>query len=249
MNYTDKLSHTTPEGIIFYEFLSAIEEAIDMEKVSKRLSFTLQKAKREALTSLNHEIRTPMNAIVGMTRLLEETNLNSEQKQYLVALQNSSSRLMQVVDEILELSNLISNSNTTNYHTMNPAIAPTTLNGIKILVAEDDEINQLLIRTILTKWEATVYITSTGLEAVKKLQSEDYDLVLMDMQMPEMDGIEATKVIRKKLKSKVPIMAFTANVLEGEREKCMKAGMNDFMAKPFEPKDLFRKIKELTVKA
>ena len=114
--------------------------------------------------------------------------------------------------------------------------------GKKILVVEDNELNQFLIKSLLLKQKAHVHIANDGLEAVERLKKECFDLVLMDIQMPNMDGYEATKQIRAGIEPdiiKLPIVAMTAHALVGEKEKCLTAGMNDYITKPI-------KIIELT---
>ncbi|HVB02861.1 MAG TPA: PAS domain S-box protein [Chitinophagaceae bacterium] len=113
----------------------------------------------------------------------------------------------------------------------------------KILVAEDNAINQKVVYYTLMRVGAHVDIAGNGKEAVTRLEEGlVYDLILMDIQMPEMDGYQTTRHIRNKLKMNIPIIAMTATVLQGEKEKCLEAGMNDYISKPFAPADLFKKI-------
>ncbi len=116
------------------------------------------------------------------------------------------------------------------------------LKGKKILYAEDNSFNQFIGQSIMQKWNLTIDIAENGKEAIELLKATDYDLVLMDLQMPVMGGIEATKIIRKSVNRKIPIIALTANVVKGTIEKCKDAGMNDYVAKPFEQEVLFKKI-------
>jgi len=115
----------------------------------------------------------------------------------------------------------------------------------KILVAEDVELNQYLARHILESWEFEVVIVNNGLEALHALDHASFDCILMDVQMPEMDGIEATQHIRRlpdPVKANIPIIALTANALKGDSEKYLAAGMNDYLAKPFDEERLFQVI-------
>jgi len=115
----------------------------------------------------------------------------------------------------------------------------------KVLVAEDVELNQFLARHILESWDFEVVIAGNGLEAIQQLGKEEFDCILMDVQMPEMDGIEATHRIRSlpdPVKANIPIIALTANALKGDSEKYLAAGMTDYLAKPFDEERLFRVI-------
>jgi CheY-like chemotaxis protein/HPt (histidine-containing phosphotransfer) domain-containing protein len=118
------------------------------------------------------------------------------------------------------------------------------IRGAHVLLAEDNPINQQVAEELLTQTGLKVTIANNGREAVEMLDNEDvYDAVLMDVQMPEMDGYEATGAIRQRPEFKdLPIIAMTANVMAGDREKCLEAGMNDHVAKPIEPDKLFKTL-------
>lgn len=103
-----------------------------------------------------------------------------------------------------------------------------------ILVAEDNSINQTLMRHLLKGWGFSFDIVANGNEALNQLSEKKYDLVLMDIQMPEMDGYTATRHIRSELKMDIPIIAMTAHALRGEKEKCLASGMNDYISKPID---------------
>ena len=107
---------------------------------------------------------------------------------------------------------------------------------------EDFPVNQLLVRRIIESWGLEVAIANNGREAVQMVQEQDFDLILMDIQMPEMDGMEATRCIRKLPhgdKAAIPIVALTANFFKDDREKYKAAGMNDLLPKPFSESTLF----------
>lgn len=103
----------------------------------------------------------------------------------------------------------------------------------KVLLVEDNELNRLLAYTILTQYGAIVTSADNGLTAIEMIQRDEFDIVLMDVQMPVMDGVRATQIIREKHNKTIPIIALTANALKGKREEYISAGMNDYIAKPY----------------
>ncbi len=112
------------------------------------------------------------------------------------------------------------------------------LKGKKILLVEDNEMNRLVAITVLKNYGAIINEVVNGEEAINELKNSRYDLVLMDVQMPVMNGLEATETIRKEVNKDIPVIALTANAIKGESERCIQAGMNDFVSKPFEEDDL-----------
>ncbi len=121
-----------------------------------------------------------------------------------------------------------------------------SLANIKVLLAEDNLINQDVAMTILQKSGIHAWSVVNGLEAVSLLATTHFDLVLMDMQMPELDGLQATRYIRNEaspvLNHKIPIIAMTANAMRKDQEACIEAGMNDYISKPFNPTQLIQII-------
>lgn len=107
------------------------------------------------------------------------------------------------------------------------------LTGKKVLLVEDNEMNTLVAKMLLQQYGIEVTEAGNGIEAVEAVKNNNFDLILMDIQMPQMDGLEATRIIRQELKSTTPIVALTAHALKGEAEKCLNAGMNDFLSKPY----------------
>lgn len=116
------------------------------------------------------------------------------------------------------------------------------LKNINVLVAEDIPLNQLLMKTILDDFGFECNIASNGKIAIEKLETEHFDVVLMDLQMPEMNGFEATEYIRTILKLDIPIIALTADVTTVDLAKCTAVGMNDYIAKPVDERVLYSKI-------
>ncbi|WP_127578994.1 ATP-binding protein [Paenibacillus koleovorans] len=125
------------------------------------------------------------------------------------------------------------------------ARAHASLNGASILLVEDNAINQLVAMTILERMEARVDVAENGQEAVSRVADRTYDAILMDLQMPVMDGYEATERMRRMAHlNQTPIIAITAEVMNGIQEQVFSIGMNGYVTKPFEPGELFRVLQE-----
>jgi len=120
--------------------------------------------------------------------------------------------------------------------------------NIKVLVVEDIALNQLLMKTLLDDFGFERDLAANGKIAIEKLEANSYDIILMDLQMPEMNGFEATEYIRNKMNSKIPIIALTADVTTVDLAKCKAVGMNDYIAKPVNEKLLYNKILSLVKK-
>ncbi|RYZ56171.1 MAG: response regulator, partial [Sphingobacteriales bacterium] len=119
------------------------------------------------------------------------------------------------------------------------------IDGLRVLVADDNFMNQKVVQYVLDKWRADIVFANNGQEAVEAAEKGNFDIILMDMQMPVMDGFEAMDIIRNTLKLKTPIIAMTANALKGEAEKCINAGANAYISKPFDQQDLLSQISSL----
>lgn len=119
------------------------------------------------------------------------------------------------------------------------------LQGVRVLVVEDNNINQKVMERFLDKWSVDIDMASNGVEALEKIKKQNFHLVLMDLQMPEMDGYEASRAIRALgdvRKRNIPIIALTAAALKEVKENVFASGMNDFITKPFNPEELHRKL-------
>ena len=115
-----------------------------------------------------------------------------------------------------------------------------------MLLVEDNPVNKKLATLMLTKGGYLVEIADNGREAVEKFTNspDDFDLILMDIQMPEMDGMTATQAIRSKGFDTIPIIAMTAHAMKGDREKCIEAGMDDYVTKPIRRETVFQMIEK-----
>ena len=138
-------------------------------------------------------------------------------------------------------------SRSSSTDTAAPAIS---LANARILLAEDNNVNQLVATEILRRAGYSCDIANNGREAVAAVLARRYDLVLMDCQMPELDGFDATREIRQaqregRLSTPIAILAMTANALQGDRERCLAAGMDDYLSKPVEPRALINKVRAM----
>jgi CheY-like chemotaxis protein len=115
---------------------------------------------------------------------------------------------------------------------------------LKILLAEDNEINQRLTLKILEKLGYQAELAHHGKEVLEMVAHKDYDVILMDVQMPEMDGLEATRMVRLCLQKQPVIIAMTANAMDGDRDDCIQAGMDDYISKPVELDELIRQLEK-----
>lgn len=136
--------------------------------------------------------------------------------------------------------------------TLKPKNVRDKSTNLRVLLVEDNDINRLYAKSILETWKCHTDIAENGLVAIEKLKTSLYDVILMDVQMPVMDGYEATKAIRSMASpaNAIPVVALTANATKKDVEKCLEAGMNDYVAKPFTPDDLYQKLfKKLKITA
>jgi CheY-like chemotaxis protein len=128
----------------------------------------------------------------------------------------------------------------------------TPISPISILVAEDNDVSRLLINKLLLKQGHTVTAARTGLEALTLSEQGTFDLILMDIQMPEIDGLQVAAEIRERESATgehIPIVALTAHALKGDRERCLQAGMDDYLSKPIEPRELTAAIRRASILA
>ncbi len=121
------------------------------------------------------------------------------------------------------------------------------LTNLKILLVEDNQLNVKLILSLFSEYKLNLQVAENGSVGIEKLKEHDFDIILMDMEMPVMNGYEAATIIRNDLKYKIPIIAMTAHAMAGEKERCLSLGMNDYISKPINANLLFEKIYDLTL--
>jgi PAS domain S-box-containing protein len=178
------------------------------------------------------------------SRLFGGTGLGLAIVKQLVEAQNGKIKVQSYINKGSIFSFLLDFQKTNAEAVLEPEILEqnTNVKNTKILVAEDMELNQLLMKTLLDDFGFECEIASNGKIAIEKLKEKKYDIVLMDLQMPEMNGFEATQHIRKNMKLDIPIIALTADVTTIDVEKCKEVGMNDYISKPVDERLLYSKL-------
>ncbi len=206
-----------------------------------RLADDALRTKSLFLTNMSHEIRTPMNGIVGMASLLQKTTLSKEQHSYLETIRHCSDMLLTVINTILETPEkpVPMRLPDTAIKTI-PLLADKY--ALRILVAEDNPINQQLAMIILNKMGYKPEVAENGKEVLQQMTRHQFDIILMDIQMPEMDGLEATQHIRNSKGHQPVIIAITANATRYDRDECLAKGMNDYLSKPVDLEELSQTI-------
>ena len=195
-----------------------------------------------------HKIKTIFEnfqqATSGTSRLYGGTGLGLAIVKQLVEGQNGDINVTSEVNEGSTFSFTLNFKKTKAEAELEQVIVEldTEIKNIKILVVEDIALNQLLMKTLLDDFGFGCDIAANGKIAIEKLQNQTYDFILMDLQMPEMNGFDATEYIRKELNSKIPIIALTADVTTVDLAKCKAVGMNDYIAKPVDERLLYSKL-------
>jgi PAS domain S-box-containing protein len=265
-NYTPDGTLLTIEGFIqnISEQRTALYERQLAEFAlaeAKSAAETATKVQSKFMADMSYKIRTAMNGVLGMAQLLTTTNLTREQQNFIQTILDSSEEILTITKNILycsevesEISNLESrvvvledilrsictqSKNTELPHIeIDPQMAEKF--PLRILLAENNLVNQKVIYQILQKFGYQVDIVSNGIEAVKAVQNQAYDLVLMNIEMPEMNGLTATRKIRQKLTIQPQIVAMIANVLGEDYYTCLDSGMDDYITKPIKINEMIR---------
>lgn len=198
----------------------------------------------EQLRRLSHDLRTPMTNVLGSTELLLESDLDTSQRLAAENVHRSGRELLDVVDKLLAAHQISKSAPPSSGEFKAAPRVSAVLSGRRVLLAEDNAFNRALIEHVLEPMGCAVDKACSGTEAVRAFRPGRYDLVLMDCQMPEMDGLAATRQIRRieAGQSRVPVIAVTAGTVSGARRACLDAGMDDFLVKPFSLGRLRKKV-------
>ncbi|MEZ4525979.1 MAG: response regulator [Desulfobacterales bacterium] len=223
---------------------------VQPEELLARVSIHIQL--RRQTEAMGTAFRAPLNAIANAAKLLNETQPGPQQREYAADIAANSHILLDLFSKIPDFSKPVPGKarhppSCSAPQTSAPDDADASLSNIRILLAEDHLISQKVIQSILKKHGLHADIANNGREAVALLEKQDYDLVLMDMQMPVMDGEEAAEIIRSPdspvRNPHIPIIALTAHTSKEDRETCLKKGMNAYLAKPVRGDKLINAIR------
>lgn len=232
----DVLSVLINQSIIIRQTEITIQNMITENITSNELNF---------LTEISYQIRTPLNSIIGFSSALMDMEKTEKGMIFLQAIKSSGEKIVQILDEKLGEQ---MDANTFVQETISTPLKKIHFNEIvkmKILLVEDDVLNIKLIEHLFSEYGMNADIALNGKLAIELLEEQEYDLILMDIEMPDMNGHETTRYIREVLESNVPIIALTAHALPGEREKCLKMGMNEYISKPIDASKLFESIYDM----
>jgi len=202
------------------------------------LSTAAQREQAE-LRNLYHKIRTPLNGIFGMAGILLDSPLRPDQAEMVAMIQSSAEELLTILGD---------GKSKAAPPPPEPPAKQTPAVVLHLLLAEDDPANQMVDLTLLTRLGHIVEAVSDGTEALERLADGDYDAVILDCQMPLMDGFEATRQIRAGkvagLNPRIPVIALTAYTGRIERDRCLAAGMNECLSKPLNPAQMLAALRK-----
>jgi CheY-like chemotaxis protein len=191
-------------------------------------------SRRLFLTRLSHEIRTPMTGMLGMIDFALDSDLKPDQQNQLLIARKAGKALVKVINDLLESGRPLPNAGPEGGL---PQPTGSARAALTVLIAEDDPIIMGLMSMLTARAGHRVLTAQDGIEALRIWESERPDLVLMDVQMPELDGLDATREIRsreKELGGQVPIYGLTAYVMDEDIESCLEAGMTGHIGKPID---------------
>lgn len=226
------------------------------EKLSEEAVLTGQSAifKKQFMSNISHEIRTQVTGIVGIIEVLSGTLRNVKHTEYIKILESSTDNLIGAINQILAFSDkeagnagrrsvipsdqkIFSNRNIDN--------SIEAMRSLRILIVEDKQINQKVIELILTSMGHRVALAGNGVQALELFIPGAFDLILMDIKMPIMDGVAATMELKRKYQELPPIVGLSASPLNDKMESYVKIGMDDYLTKPLRKDDFVRLIKKL----
>lgn len=222
-----------------------LKEAQQVNKGLIQESYDEKMRMKELLSNINLSVNHYVSNVMEITSALKETNLSSEQEKNTDNIIGCSQKLLEVAADGFNPDKPAKTTTTFMNNTKRTTVETDQLSKefykkypLSILLAEDDDINQQISLRLLEKLGYAADLACNGKEALDMVSERNYDVVLMDVQMPEMDGFEATKMIRVCLATQPFIIALTASAMAGDKERCVQAGMNDYLCKPIRINEL-----------
>jgi CheY-like chemotaxis protein len=232
-----------------------LERALQEAQGERLRAEVASQAKSDFLGAMSHELRTPLNGVLGMAQAMEGHELTAEQRERLEVLRQSGELLLRLLNDVLDLCQSEKVEIDPGYEVTPPAAPPPApiRPGVepcgvrlRVLAAEDNPVNQLVLRTLLEQLGIAVHIVGDGAEAVSAWASAPWDVVLMDIRMPGMDGFAATRAIRAaeaaEGRPRTPIVAVTADATSQQVADYMEAGMDGLAPKPIQLAQLAKVI-------
>ena len=232
----------TEQGTVTLEVHSATnsEEELELKFIVSDTGVGIPEAKRQRIFDRFQQ------AEAETTRRFGGTGLGLSIVKQLVDLQNGIIQLKSEPGKGSEFTVILGFKKVYGYDTsysIKTEDVGTDVKNMTVLVAEDNQMNQQLLRHLMKQWGVNLQVANNGLEALELLKARRFSLVLMDIQMPEMDGYATCLAIRNELKLDVPVIAMTAHAMPGERERCLSYGMNDYISKPVKDSELYQILK------
>lgn len=210
----------------FMAWMSCFRDLVeaDLAKAAQQLD------KSKYLADLSEDLKAPVASIVGRAESLISSSLSEEQRLDIESIQTCAETLVCLLNDVMENVKYGAASG-------NPDAVSTGDPVPRALVVDDNQINQKVAGALLQSLGFAFDVADDGVEALNAVQSAEFDIILMDIQMPRLDGLEATRQIRSLggWQETVPIIAVTANAMVSDKYKCIEAGMNDLLPKPIEP--------------
>lgn len=207
----------------------------------------MSEARQTFLTEMSHELRTPLNAVIGFSALLAEAGLTPRATDQVRRIHDAGQDLLEVVNRMIGLSEtdlkIAPESMTTRAPEEAADVRTADAPGLRVLYVDDNESNRTLVRATLATQGIACETAVDGLQGVEAAAGGDWDVILMDIQMPVMDGVTASRQIRALAgaSAAIPIIALTANTLDEQVRSYRDAGMNDCIAKPVDMVELLTK--------
>lgn len=236
----------TKSGVIFLKVRTVSEEE-DKTVVSFTVSDTGIGIEADKVERVFERFQQAEDSV---TRKYGGTGLGLSIVKELVELQNGTITVQSIPGVGTDFSFVIPYYNYKELHVargvQTAQIADNKLAGVNVLVVEDNKVNQALLKHIFSRWGLSGKFVANGKEALAELENNTYQCILMDIQMPEMDGYTTSRQIRKDLQLRTPVIAMTAHAMAGEREKCIRSGMNDYISKPIDENVLYELIIQYT---